>query len=197
MGSLYSDLPTWLHRYGAGFKLVCIGVAGTLLLLIDNPWVLAACAAVCGVLWFSLGQATRVARRLMLSVLIAASLVALFHLWMGRPALAAASALRLACACTLGVAFTVTTRPMDVLEVLDRWLAPLARIGLQPERIALQLGLMLRFTEHFFVQWKKLDDAYRLRTGRAGGVRLIAPLTVQMLQAARRVADALYARLGG
>ncbi|MOA47898.1 Energy-coupling factor transporter transmembrane protein BioN [compost metagenome] len=86
---------------------------------------------------------------------------------------------------------------MDLLEVLDRWLAPLARLGLQPERISLQLGLMLRFTEHFFVQWQKLDDAYRLRTGQAGGLRLIAPLTVQMLQAARRVADALFARLGG
>lgn len=197
MGSLYSDIPTWLHRYSAGFKLACMGLFGTLLFLISSPWVLAVCAAAAALLWFSLGQATRVARRLIFSVLLGALLVALFHLWMGRPTLAAVSALRLASACVLGVALTVTTRPMDLLEVLDRWLAPLARVGLQPERIALQLGLMLRFTEHFFVQWQKLDDAYRLRTGRAGGLRLIAPLTVQMLQAARRVADALYARLGG
>ncbi|WP_159911149.1 energy-coupling factor transporter transmembrane protein EcfT [Pantoea sp. 18069] len=197
MGSLYSDLPTWLHRYSAGFKLACMALAGTLLFLIDKPWVLAVCAAGAALLWLSLGEATRVARRLIFSVLLGALLVALFHLWMGRPVLAAVSSLRLASACVLGVALTVTTRPMDLLEVLDRWLAPLARLGLQPERISLQLGLMLRFTEHFFVQWKKLDDAYRLRTGQAGGLRLIAPLTVQMLQAARRVADALYARLGG
>lgn len=197
MGSLYSDFPTWLHRYGAGFKLACMALFGTLLFLIDSPWVLAVCAGAAALLWFSLGQATRIARRLIFSVLLGALLVALFHLWMGRPALAAVSSLRLASACVLGVALTVTTRPMDLLEVLDRWLAPLARIGLQPERISLQLGLMLRFTEHFFVQWKKLDDAYRLRTGQAAGLRLIAPLTVQMLQAARRVADALFARLGG
>lgn len=197
MGSLYSDFPTWLHRYGAGFKLACMALFGTLLFLIDSPWVLAVCAGAAALLWFSLGQATRIARRLIFSVLLGALLVALFHLWMGRPTLAAVSSLRLASACVLGVALTVTTRPMDLLEVLDRWLAPLARIGLQPERISLQLGLMLRFTEHFFVQWKKLDDAYRLRTGQAAGLRLIAPLTVQMLQAARRVADALFARLGG
>lgn len=196
MGSLYSELPTWLHRLGAGFKLAFMALAGTLLFLTHNPWVLAVCGLACAALWFSLGAATRVAHRLMLTVLIGATLVAAFHLWMGRPALAAVSALRLACACTLGVALTVSTRPMDLLEVLDRWLAPLARLGLQPERISLQLGLMLRFTEHFFVQWKKLDDAHRLRTGRAGGLRLVAPLTVQMLQAARRVADALFARLG-
>ncbi|MET1115076.1 MAG: energy-coupling factor transporter transmembrane protein EcfT [Comamonas sp.] len=197
MGSLYSDLPTWLHRLGAGFKLAFMALGGTLLFLTNDPWVLAGCGLACAALWFSLGAATRVARRLLFSVLLGALLVALFHLWMERPALAAVSALRLACASVLGVALTVTTRPMDLLEVLDRWLAPLARIGLQPERISLQLGLMLRFTEHFFVQWQKLDDAHRLRTGRAGGLRLVAPLTVQMLQAARRVGDALFARLGG
>ena len=95
------------------------------------------------------------------------------------------------------MALTVSTRPTDLLLVLDALLAPLARLGLQPGRVSLQLALMLRFTEHFFVQWKRLDEAHRLRTGRPGGLRLIAPLTVQMLQRAQRVADALYARLGG
>jgi len=57
------------------------------------------------------------------------------------------------------------------------------------------LALMIRFTEHFFVQWQKLDEAYRVRTGRAGGFRILAPLCIQMLQAAHRVADALEARL--
>lgn len=197
MGSLYSEHITWLHRWGAGRKLACMALLGTLLFLLSMPWVLAAAGAGCALLWWSLGPATRVARRLMVSVLVAAALVAGFHLWLGRPDVAAVSALRLACASTLGLALTVSTRPTDLLLVLDGLLAPLARLGLRPERWSLQLALMLRFTERFFVQWKKLDEAHRLRTGRPGGLRLIAPLTVQMLQAARRVADALYARLGG
>lgn len=197
MGSLYSAQPAWLHAWPAGLKLACMAVFGTLLFLVDSPWALAAAACGCLLLWASLGEATRVARRLMASVLTAALLVAAFHLWTGRPDVAAVSALRLACASTLGVALTVTTRPTDLLAVLDALLAPLAHLGLQPQRVSLQLALMLRFTEHFFTQWKKLDDAHRLRTGRAGGLRLIAPLTVQMLQSARRVADAIDARLGG
>ncbi|HQQ71854.1 MAG TPA: CbiQ family ECF transporter T component [Alicycliphilus sp.] len=197
MGSLYSDHLTWLHRWPAGAKLGAMALLGTLLFLLNSPWALAAAALACALLWCSLGAATRVARRLMVSVLIAALLVAGFHLWMGRPDVAAVSALRLACASTLGVALTVSTRPTDLLQVLDVLLAPLARLGLQPERVSLQLALMLRFTEHFFVQWQRLDEAHRLRTGRPGGLRLIAPLTVQMLQGAQRVADALYARLGG
>lgn len=197
MGSLYSEHLTWLHRWSAGRKLACMALLGTLLFLLSAPWALALAALACTLLWRSLGLATRVARRLMVSVLAAALLVAVFHLWMGRPDVAAVSALRLACASTLGVALTVSTRPTDLLLVLDALLAPLARLGLQPGRVSLQLALMLRFTEHFFVQWKRLDEAHRLRTGRPGGLRLIAPLTVQMLQRAQRVADALYARLGG
>jgi biotin transport system permease protein len=200
MGSLYSEQATWLHAWPAGRKLSCMAVLGTLLFLVQSPWLLAAAACACALLWASLGAATRVARRLIASVLVAALLVAGFHLWMGRPEVAAVSALRLACASTLGVALTVTTRPTDLLAVLDVLLAPLAHIpflGVRPQRVSLQLALMLRFTEHFFTQWKKLDDAHRLRTGRAGGLRLIAPLTVQMLQSARRVADAIDARLGG
>ena len=197
MGSLYSEYITWLHRWPAGAKLACMALLGTLLFLFNDPWPLAAAGLACALLWWSLGPATHKVRRLIRSVLVAAALVAGFHLWLGRPDVAAVSALRLACASTLGVALTVSTRPTDLLQVLDALLAPLARLGLRPERLSLQLALMLRFTEHFFVQWQKLDEAHRLRTGRPGGLRLIAPLTVQMLQAAQRVADALYARLGG
>ncbi|RGE40609.1 energy-coupling factor transporter transmembrane protein EcfT [Comamonas testosteroni] len=196
MGSLYSEFPTWLHRWRAGFKLLLLALFGTLLFLIASPIWLAGCGLVCLCLWFSLGQATQIARRLMRSVIIAALLVAGFHVFMGNRELAAVSALRLICASTLGIALTITTRPSDLVEVLEWLLWPFARLGLPVERVAMQIALMLRFTEHFFVQWKKLDDAHRLRTGKSGGLRLIAPLTILMLQATRRVADALWARLG-
>ena len=196
MGSLYSEYTTWLHGWRAGAKLLALELLGTLLFALRQPWMLAAAAVLCAALYASLGAATRAARRLMVSVLVGAALVAVFHAAMGHWALAATSALRLACAASLGVALTVTTRSGDLVDVLEWLLAPLRPLGVQPARLSLQLALMLRFTEHFFVQWQKLDDAHRLRTGRAGGLRLIAPLTVQMLQTARRVGDALFVRLG-
>ncbi|MEX8194850.1 energy-coupling factor transporter transmembrane component T family protein [Comamonas guangdongensis] len=196
MGSLYSEYPSWLHRWPAGLKLLLLAVFGTLLFLTSSPLLLAGCGAGCALLWWSLGEATQIARRLMRSVMVAALLVAGFHVLMGNRELAAVSALRLICASTLGIALTITTRPSDLVEVLEWLLSPLAALGVRTERAAMQLALMLRFTEHFFVQWKKLDDAYRLRTGKSGGLRLIAPLTIHMLQATRRVADALWARLG-
>ena len=196
MGSLYSEFPSWLHRWPAGLKLLLLAIFGTLLFLTSSPLVLAGAGLVCLLIWLSLGKATQIASRLMRSVIIAALLVAGFHVFMHNYELAAVSALRLICASVLGIALTITTRPSDLVEVLECLLSPLGKLGLPVERVAMQIALMLRFTEHFFVQWNKLDESHRLRTGKSGGLRLIAPLTIHMLQATRRVADALWARLG-
>lgn len=130
MGSLYSEYTSWLHAWSAGRKLLLMALLGTGLFLIHSPWLLALAGAACGLLWLSLGRATEGARRLMLSVTVAALLVAAFHVWMQHYALAAASALRLVCASTLGMALTVSTRPSDLVDVLERLLAPLERIGI-------------------------------------------------------------------
>jgi biotin transport system permease protein len=119
-----------------------------------------------------------------------------FHTALQQAQLGVTSGLRLLSASLLGIGLTLTTRSGELLDVLERWLQPLQRLGLRSERFALQLAMMLRFTEHFFVLWKRLDEAHRLRTGKAGGLRLLAPLTIQMLVAARRVADTLELRMG-
>lgn len=196
MGSLYSEHLTWLHRVPAALKLALMAVLGTLLFMLQSPVVMAFCGAACAALWLSLGPATRAARKLIISVLVAALLVAAFHVWMGNYALATVSALRLACASTLGVALTVSTAPSQLLQVLEGCLSPLAKVGFPAQLFALQMALMIRFIEHFFVQWQRLDEAHRLRTGKAGGLRLLAPLSIQMLHTAQRVGDALFARLG-
>jgi biotin transport system permease protein len=196
VGSLYSDIETWLHRVPAGAKLLVMAIAGTLLFTTSSVAWLGAAGTACLALLLSLGRAAWGAKRWLVSALIAALLVAAFHVLMGQPLLAYTTTMRLMSASVLGATLTLTTRPGDLVDVLERCLRPLARLGFEPERIALQMALMLRFVEHFFTRWQLLADAYRLRTGRAGGLRLIAPLSIQMLQTSRRVADALWARLG-
>jgi biotin transport system permease protein len=195
MGSLYSEQQTWLHGVPAGIKLLALALLGTGLLFTDQLMVLACATAVCVGLYASLGRATHRAKPLLVGVLVASGLVAGFHLVLQHPALAALTVMRLLSATLMGIAFTVTTRYSDVLQVLERVLSPLQHLGLNTEALALQLALMLRFTEHFFVLWRRLDDAHRVRTGQAGGFKIVAPLTIQLLQAARRVSDALDLRL--
>lgn len=196
MGSLYSTHRTWLHAWSAGLKLAVLAVWGTAQFFTENMVVLGVAAGMCVLMFASLGQAALAARKLLFSVLIACVLIMGFHAYMGQPQLGLVSTLRLVTASLLGVALTITTAPTALLAVLEFVLQPLQRLGVRTDRIALQLGLMLRFTEHFFVVWKRLDDAHRVRTGKGGGLRLLAPLTIQMLLSARRVADTLDVRLG-
>jgi len=196
MQSLYLEQRTWLHAWRPGLKLLCVAAMGSGLFLTDALPVLLLAAVGCASVFLSLGRVTPGVRRLVVSVLIAASLVAGFHALMGQAALGVASAARLMAMALLGVSLTLTTRHNALLDVFEWLLAPLARLGVRVDRLSLLLALMMRFIEHFFVQWKRLDDAHRVRTGRAGGWRLLAPLTIQMLVTARRVADTLHLRLG-
>lgn len=196
MGSLYSEHQTWLHRVPAALKLLFFALLGTLLFLTDGSTTLTLSALACCLLFVSLGRATHGARKLLVSVLLAGLLILAFHTYMQQAVLGMVSALRLFSSSVLGIALTLTTRSRDLLDVFERLLAPLQRVGVRTERLALQLAMMLRFTEHFFVLWKRLDDAHRLRTGKAGGFKLLAPLTIKMLMSARRVADTLELRLG-
>ncbi|WP_198970163.1 energy-coupling factor transporter transmembrane component T family protein [Xylophilus sp. ASV27] len=196
MRSLYSEQPTWLHPVPAGAKLAGLSACGTLLVLIERPAPLGVACGLALLAFASLGRPAWRRARMLRGMAVAAVLITGFHWLLGSPALGAASALRLASAGLLALMLTLTTRFDDLLAVLETCLRPLQRLGLPTERIALGLGLTLRFAEDFYVQWRRLDDAYRARSGHGGGLRLLAPLTIRTLQTAERVADALAARLG-
>ena len=195
MGSLYSDIPTWLHRVPASFKLFALALLGMALFGVQQWMYLLGLSLVCFAVFASLRTAAHRAKPLVIGVLVASTLVAAFHLWMGQPILAAITVMRMFSATLMGIALTLTTRYSDLLQVFEWLLTPLHRMGFRTDLFALQLALMLRFTEHFFFVWRRLDEAYRLRTGKAGGFKILAPLTIQMLLSTRRVADALALRL--
>jgi biotin transport system permease protein len=194
--SLYADTPSWLHRVPAGAKLAALALSGLALAATRSlPWLTAAALASL-VLLASLGPAGRGALRPMRLTGLVAGLLLGLHVLLGTLPLGLVASLRLIASTALGLALTLTTRPSDLVDVIERGLSPLRRLGLDPSRFALHIALMLRYTEHFFARWQQLDEAHRLRTGKPGGLRLLAPLTLQMLQAARRVADTLQVRLG-
>lgn len=196
MRSLYSSRSTWLHRLPAWSKLALLSLAGTLMMLTTSPDILAIAALVLLGLYLTQGAAAWRALRRLTGLLVAAGLIVLFHWFMGSTTLGVVSALRLFMAALLGLMLTLSTHFDDLLDVFLFLLQPLRRYGVPIERVALSLGLTLRFAENFLLQWQRLDDAYRARSGRSGSWRLVAPLTVRALQTAQRVADALAARLG-
>lgn len=195
MGSLYSEQHTWLHAVPASVKLACLALLGTGLFLTDQLHSLLVTGVCCIALLISLGKAAANTKPFLIGLAFACGLIAGFHLYMQHPTLAAITVLRLVSTSLMGVMLTLTTRYSDLLHVFERLLSPLTYMGISSKQLALQLALMMRFTEHFFVLWRRLDDAHRLRTGKSGGFKILAPLTIQMLVAAHRVADALHLRL--
>lgn len=195
MQSFYSDQRTWLHHLPAGMKmllLLCLGIG----MYASQQWqVLLLPTMVCVLIYASLGHVGWRARRLLWPLMWACVLVLGFHAYSQQAALGLVSALRMLSITLMGVAFTLTTHPSQLLHTLEWALQPLEKLGVQPQRIALQFALMLRFIEHFFMVWQQLDDAHKLRTGKSAGLRLLAPLSLHMLQAAQRVADTLTLRL--
>jgi biotin transport system permease protein len=196
MRSLYSAQSTWMHAVPAWVKLAVLSVCGTMLVLVERPVYLFAACVVVLLVFASLGTPAWRRVRMLGGVAIAGGLIVIFHWVLGTTVQGVVSALRLASAATLALMLTLTTRFEDLLAVMEAVMRPLKRFGVPTERVALGLGLMLRFAENFYVQWQRLDDAHRARTGRGGGLRLLAPLTIRTLQTADRVADALAARLG-
>jgi biotin transport system permease protein len=195
MGSLYSEQHTWLHAVPAYVKLLCLALLGTGLFFTDQLHMLSIASACCIGVFLSLRKAATKTKPFLVGLVIACALIAAFHIYMQHPTLAAVTVMRLISTSLMGLALTLTTRYNDLLHVFERVLSPLKHIGISSEQLALQIALMLRFTEHFFVLWRRLDDAHKLRTGKSGGFKILAPLTIQMLIAARRVADALHLRL--
>lgn len=196
MRSLYSSQTTWLHGLPAWLKLAALSLGGTLLVLMNQPLSLAVVFGVVLLCFLSLGPPAWRRARMLLGMAVAGALIVGFHVALGSTMLGVVSALRLASAALLALMLTLSTRFDDLLAVLEAVLQPLQRLGVPTERLALGLGLMLRFAENFHAQWQRLDDAHRVRAGRGGGFRLLAPLTIRTLQTAERVADALAARLG-
>jgi biotin transport system permease protein len=195
MKSLYSDTPTWLHRVPASAKLVTLLLLSLTLFGIHRMDVLAALSVGVLLIVCSLGTVAKRVKPVVLGLLVVSTLLMGFHTIMGQVMVGGITVLRLVSATLLGWVLTLTTRAYDLLALFEVVLSPLRCLGVEPEGVSLRLALMLRFVEHFFTLWQKLDQAHRLRTGQAGGFKILAPLTIQMLMAASRVADALHVRL--
>ena len=195
MQSIYSDQRTWLHSFSAGSKLLAVMCLGVGLYATSNVLLLSIVCGCCVLVYASLGRVGWRARRLFMPLLLACLLVIGFHAYLQQIHLGTVSGLRMLSISLMGVAFTLTTPSAGLLHTLEWMMQPLNKLGVQTHRIALQLALMLRFIEHFFMVWQQLDDAHKIRTGKSGGLRLLAPLTLHMLQSAKRVADTLTLRL--
>jgi biotin transport system permease protein len=197
MLALTSAIETPYHRLPAGPKLAALCLFTIGLFWLNNvPEMLGAVAVV--LILTALpgrvfaGQALRMLRPLWP---FAALLVA-WHWWTDDLMRGAVILLRMAAAVAAANLVTMTTRLGDMMGVIEKLARPLAPFGLPPRRLALAVALVIRFIPVLGARQAALAEAWRARSARRAGWRVVPALTLAALEEADHVAESLRARGG-
>lgn len=189
--------PSWAHRIGAGPKLGCLAVCMLAVLQITALPVLIALLAGVAALYVSLGQrAWRPGIDGVRPLIWLSALVVVFHAVTSDILTGAAMALRIFVMVGLANFMTLTTPMADMIAVVTRIASPLRHIGIEPRALALSMALFLRYIPVLRARAGTLAQAWRARSLRRPGARIVVPLVLTALDDADQLADALRARGG-
>jgi biotin transport system permease protein len=190
---VYHPGNTVLHRLPVGAKLLGLLVASTTLVVVRGP----ASAVVLLTVAVVLALVARVPVVRMLRAIRALLLLALgiaaLQWWSSGPSRAVESLLDLFTRGLLGLTLSHTTAVTDMLDAFVRWIAPLRRVGVDPERVALTVGLAIQSLPATFTLALETRDAARargLRTPRA----FLSPFVIRAVARAHETGAALHAR---
>ena len=197
MLTLTSRHKTWAHRLPAGLKLGLLAISTLVLMALPSLTAnLIFAAAVIG-LYLSLGWRFSLEALAHLRILWPFLLIiALWHGFTGDYAQGGIIAARLCSAVALANLVTMTTPLSAMMRLSERLSAPLAPLGLTPQRLGMAFALVLRFTPVFIERAQSLVCAWRARSSRRPSPKLMTPLLLLALDDAEHVAEALRARGG-
>ena len=197
MLTLTSSVEIWAHRLPAGGKLLALAGVTVGLFQLGTPLALAAATLSVGALVASGGRVfLRESFAMMRPLWPFVLIVALWHLFTADLSGGAVVILRMAAAVAAANFVTMTTRLSDMLVVIERLLSPLKFLGLRHHPLALALALVIRFIPVMLTRIEAITLAFRARSPRRAGWRILMPATLAALDDAERVADALRARGG-
>ena len=197
MISLTSPIETAAHHYNAGAKLLALCLVTLALFFIDNLifhglfllFVLSL-YALPGAKFFKSG--IKHLKILWPFLLV----VGVWHILTSQIELGAIIVIRLISAVALANLVTMTTRLSDMIDVVHFLVSPLQRFGFNTKALEISIALVIRMTPVLISKGQNLSWAWRARTNRRSGWKIILPFTVLALDDADHVAEALRARGG-
>lgn len=197
MISLTSPVETRAHGWPAGVKLALLCLVSTCLLLTHDIWINLAALALTLTL-YSLPDQTflRAGLTALRIVLPFVFVLLLWHTVTGDLVAGATVTLRMVTLIALANLVTMTTRLSDLIDLVHKLTAPLRRLHLPVHILDTAIPLVIRFTPVLVDRASRLAAAWRARSRRRPGWRIILPLTLQAMDDADAVAEALRARGG-
>lgn len=197
MISLTSPVKTHAHDWPAAVKLLALCLASVALFATRDLWMQVVAGIGVLVLYALPGRVfLRHGLRRLWPLWPFVVIVILWHSFMGVPREGVMIALRMLSAVGLANLVTMTTKLADMMAVVQWLLRPITRFGVNLRAIELAAALVIRFTPVLAQKGGALVQAWRARSRRRAGWRVIVPFMVLALDDADRVADALRARGG-
>ena len=187
-----------LHRAPAAGKLLGLVVLGVVVVAVPTWWgVLALLAGVLGayaVSFRSPALAGRLAWSQARPLVVVLAVIVAFQVVVVGPARGAEIGLTLLTLVLSAGLVTLTTRTEDLVDVLQRLLRPLRRLGVDPERVGLSLALGIRSVPMMIAMAEQVREAQLARGLGASPRAFAVPLIVRALRRADAMAEALVAR---
>jgi biotin transport system permease protein len=190
---VYQPGHSLLHRAPVGLKLGTLALFSLAVVLVRSMpasfafLVLAAVLAL--VARIDLVHLVRALRSL---VLFAAVFAALQWLLYG-PARATETLVDLTALALAAVVVSATTPVNTMLDAFIRWITPLRRIGVNPDRVALTVGLAIQALPGTLALAVETRDAARAR-GLRHPRAFLTPFVIRVVARAHETGDALHAR---
>ena len=191
----YVDADTIIHRIPAAVKfLVLIGfILVTSLAVHTLPW--AAASLFLPLVLFPVARIPfRVALGQLVPPLYLLVALAAFQWWQKDLPSAAIMFLTIYAAISAAVLLTLTTKVSEMMDSLDRALAPLGRLGIPVENITLAMSLTIRLLPLMLGTVVEVLDARKARGATASLTAFGTPVIIRSIRRARAMGEALQAR---
>jgi biotin transport system permease protein len=183
-----------VHRLAAEAKLAALVAAGVGSVFLDQPGQVAVALGVVALGYAVAHLPPRVLLQQARPLLWVLLLVGAFHVFVnGWERAVVVTGVILALVLLAGLV-TLTTRTSDLIDALVRALAPLRRLGVDPQRIGLLLALGIRSVFVVAHIAEEVRDAQRARGLTASPRAYAVPLIIRSLRHADELGEALVAR---
>lgn len=191
---VYQPGHSVLHRLPVGVKLGGLAVLSLSIVLVRSmpaSWVFLAIALLLALVGrVRLATLLRAAR---LVLLMAVFIAALQWVWYGRDK-AIETVVDLLALSLAAVVVSATTPVNEMLDAFIRWISPLRRVGVDPDRVALTIGLAIQALPGTIALALETRDAARARGLGRHPRAYLTPFVIRVVARARETGDALHAR---
>ncbi|NGN92509.1 energy-coupling factor transporter transmembrane protein EcfT [Nocardioides sp. KC13] len=191
---LYRPGDTVLHRLPVGAKLLGLAVLSIAIVVLRGPLLAVGFLGVAVVLALIGRLDLAATARALRVVLVIAVVVALLQWWLFTLPRAVESLLDLVSLALLALTLTVTTPTTETLDAVVRWIRPLRRVGVDPERVALTISMAIQALPGTLTIAQETRDAARARGLGRSPRAYLTPFVIRVVARAHETGDALKAR---